>query len=102
VQLSGKHFDEPLQPATLVALSRRQALMETAGPMAAYANLLLRLAPEGENEKPAELYAKTLRRVGESGARWQIHFTSVPPAVRARLDRLAGHNPGSLAVPPQA
>lgn len=41
----------------------------------------------GEEEVP-ELYAKVLRPLDESGGRYLIHFTSVPPAVRARLNRL--------------
>ena len=72
-----------------VALSHRRAVIEAASPVPAYSNLLLRLeAVAGEEEVP-ELYAKVLRPVGESGNRYLIHFTSVPPGVRARLDRLA-------------
>ena len=43
-----------------------------------------------ETEVP-ELYAKVLRTLDEPGNRCLIHFTSVPPAVRTRLNRLAGH-----------
>ena len=47
---------------------------------------------EGENEVP-ELYAKVLRPFDESGGRHLIHFTSVPPSVRARLNQLLDQSP---------
>jgi adenylate cyclase len=90
VRLTGKHFNEQMEPATLVALSPRRAVMVSAGPLAAYSNLLLRLEAEaGEGEVP-ELYAKVIRPFDESENRYLIHFTSVPPGVRARFNRLAG------------
>jgi adenylate cyclase len=89
VLLTGKHFDEQMEPAALVALSPRRAVMETAGPLAPYSNLLLRLEAEAGDEKAPELYAKVVRAVEGSTHRSYIHFTSVPPAVRARLNRLA-------------
>ncbi len=88
VLLTGKHFDEQLEPATLVALSKRQAVLETRSPLPAYSNLLLRLEKVPAEAEMPELYAKVLRPADESGSRHVIHFTSVPPAVRARLDRL--------------
>ncbi|MCX6924130.1 MAG: hypothetical protein NT154_13105, partial [Verrucomicrobia bacterium] len=88
VLLTGKHFSEQMEPAAFVALSYRQAVLEAHGAVPAYSNLLLRLeSMAGEVEVP-ELYAKVLRPVEESGHRYLIHFTSVPPGVRARLSRL--------------
>jgi len=88
VRLTGKHFDEEMEPARFVALSRRQAVLEACSPVPPYSNLLLRLEPvPGEAEVP-ELYAKVLRPLDESGNRCLIHFTSVPPGLRARLNRL--------------
>ena len=88
VLLTGKHFNEQMEPATFVALSHRQAVLEARSPVPAYSNLLLRLeAVSGEAEMP-ELYAKVLRALDGSGDRYLIHFTSVPPGVRARLERL--------------
>ncbi len=90
VLLTGKHFNEQMEPATFVALSHRQAVLEALSPVPVYSNLLLRLeAVPGEAEAP-ELYAKVLRPLGESGNRHLIHFTSVPPGVRARLARFVG------------
>jgi class 3 adenylate cyclase len=90
VRLTGKHFDEQMEPANFVALSHRQAVLEARSPVPAYSNLLLRLeAVTGENEVP-ELYAKVIRPLNESDNRYLIRFTSVPPGVRARLDQLAG------------
>jgi adenylate cyclase len=92
VLLTGKHFNEQMEPAAFVALSPRQAVIEAAGSLPAYTNLLLRLEAEaGEGEVP-DFYAKVIRPLAESGHRYVIHFTSVPPAVRARLNRLAGQS----------
>jgi adenylate cyclase len=92
VLLTGKHFNEQMEPAILVALSHRRAVMETASPVPPYSNILLRLeAGAGENTLP-ELYAKVIRPLDEPGNRYIIHFTSVPPGVRVRLDRLSGKN----------
>ena len=85
--LTGKHFDEQMQPATLVALSPRQAVLEARDPLSAYANLLLRLEVlPGEAEVP-ELYAKVVRILPASANHFLIHFTSVPPGVRVRLNQ---------------
>jgi len=88
VLLTGKHFAEQMESASLVALSRRQAVIEAAGALPIYANLLLRLESEVGEEEVPEFYAKVLRPSAESGNRCLIHFTSVPPGVRARLRRL--------------
>ena len=92
VLLTGKHFNEQMEPAAFVALSRRRAVIEARSPLPVFSNLLLRLeAVAGEEEVP-ELYAKVLRPFDESGNRYLIHFTSVPPGVRARLNRLVDQN----------
>ena len=90
VRLSGKHFDEQLEPARVVALSHRRAVLETSSPMPVYANLLLRLEPAAGEKEPHELYAKVIRSLDESIHRCLLQFTSVPPAVRSRLESLAG------------
>jgi adenylate cyclase len=94
VLLTGKHFNEQMEPATFVALSPRRAVIEAAGALPVYSNLLLRLEAEpGEGAVP-ELYAKVIRPLDGSGNRHLIHFTSLPPGVRARLDRLADRSTG--------
>ena len=94
VLLTGKHFNERMEPATFVGLSLRQAVLEAHSPVPAYSNLLLRLeAVTGENEPP-ELYAKVIRHFDESGNRYLIQFTSVPPGMRARLGRFARRGGG--------
>lgn len=87
--LTGKHFDEQMQPAALVALSPRQAVLEARDPLPAYANLLLRLAVLPAEAEVPELYAKVVRILPASANRFLIHFTSVPPGVRARLNQLS-------------
>ena len=55
-----------------------------------YSNLLLRLhSLSGEVEGP-EFYAKVLPSTDGFANRHLIHFTSITPGVRARLDTLAG------------
>ncbi len=93
VLLTGKHFNEQMKSASFVALSHRRAVIVAAGDLPAFSNLLLRLeAVAGEADVP-ELYAKVLRPLDESGNRFLIHFTSVPPGLRTRLNRLAGGRP---------
>ena len=89
VLLTGKHFNEQMEPATFVALSPRQAVIDTSSPVPVFSNLLLRMqtAP-GMTEVP-EFYAKVIRLINESGSRCLIHFTSVPPVVRESLNRIA-------------
>ena len=88
VLLTGKHFNEQMEPAAFVALSHQRAVLQTGSPVPNYSNLLLRLeAVTGEEEVP-ELYAKVIRSLDEAGHRYLIHFTSIPPGVRARLSRL--------------
>jgi adenylate cyclase len=91
VLLTGKHFDEQMQPATLVALSRRRAEIEATGPLPRYANIMFRLEAEvGEEaagEEAPELYAKVIRPLDEASNLYLIHFTSIPPGIQARLDR---------------
>jgi adenylate cyclase len=92
VTLTGKHFDEKMEAAKFVALSRRQAVLETGSTVPLYSNLLVRLeAVNGESGEP-ELYAKVIRCVVESSNRYLIQFTSVPPEVLKRLNRLAGND----------
>jgi adenylate cyclase len=89
VQLTGKHFEEHLESATLVALSRHRAVMMTEGPLPLpYSNLLLRLEPEPGEVEISEFYAKSMRSVNGTANQCYIHFTSIPPAVRARLNNL--------------
>ena len=88
VRLTGKHFDEQMEPATFVALSQRAAVIDVSGLLPVYSNILVRLeATLGDAEVP-ELYAKVGRLLDESDNRYLVHFTSVPPGVRARLNRL--------------
>jgi adenylate cyclase len=88
VRLTDKHLDEQMQPATLVGLSQRQAVIEGADPLPRYANIMLRLESEAAEEEALELYAKVIRPLEESSRRYLIHFTSIPPGMRTRLDRL--------------
>jgi adenylate cyclase len=87
--LTGKHFDEQPLPANLLALSPRRAVIEVSPPLPLYSNLLLRLEPEPGKSEALELYAKVIRSIEESPNRLVIHFTSVAPATRSRLDQLA-------------
>ncbi len=86
VVLTEKHLDEQMQPATLVGISQRRTVIEVAGQLPNYANLMLQLEAGSDRE---DLYAKVVRSLDESSNRYVIHFTSVSSAMRAWLDRLA-------------
>ncbi len=87
--LTGKHLDEQMQPGTLVAISQRQAVVEVTDPLPPHTNIMLRLEVEAGEEESPGVYAKVMHPLDESGRRYVIHFTSVPPGVRAQLHRLA-------------
>ncbi len=97
VLLTGKHFDEQMEPATVVALSHRQAVLETRKPAPAYSNLLIRMQPMPDETEVPELYAKVIRSVDESSNRYLIHFTSIPPNLRNRFVSLISEGPTSGA-----
>ena len=84
VVLAGKHLDGERQPATLVSVSLRQAVVEVTGELPLYANLMLQQEAMFPGE---ELYAKVIRSLEESSLQYIIHFTSVPAGMRAWLDR---------------
>ena len=84
VVLAGKHLDGEKQPATLVSVSPRQAVVKVAGELPLYANLMLQQEAMFPGE---ELYAKVIRSLEESSLQYIIHFTSVPAGMRAWLDR---------------
>jgi hypothetical protein len=75
-----------MEPATLIGLSHRRAILQTAGPLSRYANIMLRLSEEADEEQ--EMYAKVIRAYDERSKSYIIHFTSVPTGLRARLDHL--------------
>jgi adenylate cyclase len=83
VVLAGKHLDGDKQPAILVSVSQRQAVVEVAGEVPLYTNLMLKQEAMFPGE---ELYAKVIRFVDESSLQYVIHFTSVPARMRAWLD----------------
>lgn len=89
VRLTDKHLAEQTQPATLVGLSRRRAVIEGAVSLPRYTNIMLRLEAESGEVEPPELYAKVIRPLDESCKRYLIHLTSATPEMRARLHRLA-------------
>ena len=92
--LSDKHFDERMQLAYLVGLSQRRAILETAGLLSRYANIVLRLEEEPAGEETPEFYAKVISPLEGAHSRYIIHFTSVSPGMRTRLG-LADFRDGS-------
>ena len=84
-----------MTPATLISLSPRRALVEVGCQLPPRANLMLRLEGGGDDKGALEFYAKVLHTVDESIPNYLIHFTSVPPAIRARLHRLMEESLGS-------
>ncbi|MFP3866806.1 MAG: adenylate/guanylate cyclase domain-containing protein [Desulfobacteraceae bacterium] len=86
--LTGKHLDGPMQLASLVSISHRRAVVEVDCQLPPHTNIMLRLQMEtGERESP-EVYAKVMHPFNESGKRYLIHFTWVPPDLQLRLQQL--------------
>ena len=90
VLLTEKHLEEKSQPATLVGLSQRRGVIEAAGPLARYSNIMLQFEDKIGGEDIEELYAKVIRPLDRSSKQYLIHFTSIPPGAKAWLSRLAG------------
>jgi len=88
VRLSDKHLDETMQPAALVGLSHRRAVIEAADPLPGYTNIMLRFEEKTGGEETPELYAKVIRPLDEAEKRYLIHFTSVSPGLRERLRQI--------------
>jgi adenylate cyclase len=86
--LTGKHLDGPLQPASLVSISPRQAVVEVDRGLGPRVNIMLRLEGVSGEPDPPEVYAKVLQPVDESRRRYLVHFTSIPPAAQERLQLL--------------
>jgi adenylate cyclase len=86
--LTGKHLEGPMQPASLVSISPRRAVVEVDRQLSPRANILLRLEGISGEKDSLEVYAKVIQPVDESIRRYLIHFTSVPPAVQERLQLL--------------
>jgi adenylate cyclase len=87
VRLTDKHLDEQFRPATLVGLSHRRAVIEVAAPLPRYTNIMLRLEGKAGDKDEPELYAKVIRLLDDSFNLYLIHFTSVAPGTRARLQQ---------------
>ena len=87
-RLTGKHIDDQMQPGTLICLSHRRAVVEVTESLPPHTNIMLRLEVEAGEEESPEVYAKVMHPLDESERRYVIHFTSVPPGVRAQLHRL--------------
>jgi adenylate cyclase len=85
IVLTDKHLDGQKQRATLVSISQRQAVIEAAGRLPRFANIMLEQEAAAKGE---ELYAKVVRSLDESSNRYVIHFTSVPSRMRAWLRQL--------------
>jgi adenylate cyclase len=86
--LTDKELNGQMQRATLASISRRQAVLEVTGKLSRRTNIMLRFKAQNGEEKPPELYAKVLQPLDESGQRYLIHFTWVPPDLQRRLQRL--------------
>ena len=88
IVLTDKHLCEQMHPAKLVGLSPRRAVVETSGNLLQHANIMLQLEVESEAGKSEEVYAKVVQPLDEASRRYVIHFTSIPPGMRAWLQRL--------------
>lgn len=92
VRMTGKHFDEAMAPALLVAVSERRAVLQVHGEIPVYSDLLLQLGSESCEAEVSEFYAKVIRVAEGAGINYLIQFTSMPPTVRSRLGRMVETN----------
>jgi class 3 adenylate cyclase len=88
VQLTDKQLDEKMRSAVLLAMSHRRAVIKTGDSLSPYANIMLRLEGEAGTEDGAELYGKVISEFNASSKCYIIHFTLIPHAIWARLNRL--------------
>jgi adenylate cyclase len=86
--LTGKRLGLQMEPAALVSVSRKGAVVEVAGPLKQRADIMIRLQLEAGEEAP-EYYAKVIQPADKPDGGYLIHFTS-PPNTPAKLRRLAG------------
>ncbi|HOI75919.1 MAG TPA: adenylate/guanylate cyclase domain-containing protein [Syntrophales bacterium] len=85
--LTEKHLEGKVQCGTMLSLSSKQAVIKVDCPFQPYANIMLQL--EGTtSDEDRELYAKVLHPLDHSSGRYLVHFTSVPPTVKERLQQL--------------
>jgi adenylate cyclase len=89
IVLADKHLGEQMHPARLVGLSPHRAVVETSGALPCHANILIHLEAASPAGRAEELYAKVVQSLDEAARRYIIHFTSVPPALKEWLQRLA-------------
>ena len=92
--LTGKHLEGPMLPAALVSLSPRRGVAEVGSQLPLRGNIMLRLDREGSEKDFTDFYATVIHPVDESGRRYLIHFTSIPPAVQKRLQLLMAEGKG--------
>ncbi|MGO9578875.1 MAG: adenylate/guanylate cyclase domain-containing protein [Desulfobaccales bacterium] len=92
IVLADKHLGEQMHPARLVGLAPRRAVVETSGDLTRHANIMLQLEVESQPGQPEEVYAKVVQPLDAASRCYVIHFTSIPPAIRAWFHRLL--NPG--------
>jgi class 3 adenylate cyclase len=90
VRLTEKHLAEQSEVAVLLALSHRRAIMETESVLSCYDNIMLQLGGPERDADGEALYAKVIRLVEEAKNQYLIHFTSVSPGMRKRLEALTG------------
>lgn len=72
----------------LAGVSQRRRALETQGPLQPYDNIMLRFTSAEFGSQALEFYAKVICRVDGPGARYLLHFTSIPPIVRTWLKQL--------------
>jgi len=87
--LTGKHLSQRMEPASLVSVSRKGAVVEVAGHLKRRADILVRLQVESGDDKVPEFYAKVIQPTDKSDGRYLIHFTSAPPRMPEKLRRIA-------------
>lgn len=65
----------------MAGVSQRRGVLETQRPLQPYDNSMLRFTSAEFGSQALEFYAKVICRVDGPGARYLLHFTSIPPIV---------------------
>jgi adenylate cyclase len=81
--LEGKDIGKNDLPGSVVRLAKNCAEISMGDPVDVMTNIKMNLADVDENLSAKDFYGKVVRKTGENGKNYEVHFTSVPPEVDA-------------------
>jgi adenylate cyclase len=81
--IEGKDIGKNDLPGSVVRLAKNCAEISMGDPVDVMTNIKMNLADVDENLSAKDFYGKVVRKTGENGKNYEVHFTSVPPEVDA-------------------